>query len=82
MTAGAKGIKVICSGRLGGAELARTETKLIGSIPLHTLQADVDYGLAVADTTYGTIGIKVWIYRGMFEKDIKNQTTTRSTMPT
>ena len=82
MTAGAKGIKVICSGRLGGAELARTETKLMGSIPLHTLQADVDYGLAVADTTYGTIGIKVWIYRGMFEKNIKNQTTTRSTMST
>ncbi len=66
MAGGAKGVKIICSGRLGGAELARSETKIMGSIPLHTLQADVDYGLSVADTTYGTIGINVWIYRGMF----------------
>lgn len=66
MGAGAKGVKILCSGRLGGAELARSESKIMGSIPLHTLQADVDYGLAVANTTYGTIGIKVWIYRGRF----------------
>jgi small subunit ribosomal protein S3 len=66
MGAGAKGVKILCSGRLGGAELARSEKKIMGSIPLHTLQADVDYGFSVADTTYGTIGIKVWVYRGMF----------------
>jgi len=66
MNCGALGVKIICSGRLGGAELARTETQLLGSIPLHTLQADIDYGLAVANTTYGTIGIKVWVNRGMF----------------
>ena len=66
MAAGAKGIKIMCSGRLGGAELARSEMQIVGSIPLQTLQADVDYGLAVSKTTYGTIGIKVWIHRGMF----------------
>ena len=82
MAAGAKGIKVICSGRLGGAELARTESKIMGSIPLHTLQADVDYGLAVAETTYGAIGIKVWVYRGMFENEKANKTEARSTSTT
>ena len=66
MAAGALGVKIMCSGRLGGAELARRETQFLGSIPLQTLQANVDYGLAVSITTYGTIGIKVWIYRGMF----------------
>ena len=66
MASGAKGIKILCSGRLGGAELARSETQIMGSIPLQTLQANVDYGLAVSVTTYGAIGIKVWIYRGMF----------------
>jgi small subunit ribosomal protein S3 len=65
MAAGARGVKIICSGRLGGAELARTESQILGSIPLQTLQADVDYGLSVAVTTYGCIGIKVWVYRGM-----------------
>lgn len=73
LQAGAKGVKIICSGRLGGAELARTETKILGSIPLHTLQADVDYGFSVANTTYGTIGIKVWIYRGMFGQEEKTE---------
>ena len=68
MGAGAKGVKILCSGRLGGSELARSESKIMGSIPLHTLQVDVDYGLAVANTTYGTIGIKVWIYRGRFSE--------------
>ena len=64
--AGAKGIKVQISGRLGGAEIARTEKVTTGSVPLTTLQADVNYGYAVAKTTYGTIGVKVWIYRGMY----------------
>jgi small subunit ribosomal protein S3 len=66
MQAGAKGVKIIISGRLGGAEMSRTEPLIMGSLPLHTLEADVDYGFAPAFTTYGTIGVKVWIYRGMF----------------
>ena len=64
MGAGAKGIKINMSGRLGGAEIARSEAVVVGSIPLTTLQANVDYGYAVAYTTYGTIGVKTWIYRG------------------
>ena len=64
MKSGAKGIKVQCSGRLGGAEMARTETYNEGNIPLQTLRADIDYGFAEADTTYGKIGVKVWIYNG------------------
>lgn len=69
MQAGAKGVRIICSGRLGGAEMARKETQIRGSIPLQTLQANVDYGLATAKTTYGTIGVKVWIYRGVFGEE-------------
>lgn len=65
MGSGAKGIRIGLSGRLGGAEIARAEKQTMGSVPLTTLQADVDYGYAVAETTYGTIGVKVWIYRGM-----------------
>jgi small subunit ribosomal protein S3 len=61
---GVRGIKVRCSGRLGGAEIARTEGYSEGSIPLHTLRADIDYGTAEARTTYGVIGIKTWIYKG------------------
>ena len=61
---GAKGIKIQCAGRLGGAEIARTESYRDGSIPLHTLRADIDYGTAEAHTTYGRIGVKVWIYKG------------------
>lgn len=61
---GAQGIKVRCSGRLNGAEIARSEWALQGQLPLHTLRADVDYGFAEAHTTFGIIGIKVWIYRG------------------
>jgi len=71
MAAGAKGVKIMCSGRLGGAELARSETQILGSIPLQTLQANVDYGLSVAVCTYGTIGIKVWIYRGLFGEEVE-----------
>ncbi|MGA2264867.1 MAG: 30S ribosomal protein S3 [Phycisphaerae bacterium] len=66
MQAGAKGVKIMISGRLGGAEMRRSEHIIMGSIPLHTLEADVDYGFAPSFTTYGTIGVKVWIYRGMF----------------
>ena len=62
--AGAKGIKTLCSGRLGGADMARTELYSEGTIPLHTLRADIDYGFAEADTTYGKVGVKVWIYKG------------------
>ena len=68
MSAGARGVKIQCSGRLGGAELARTETLRLGSIPLQTLQANVAYGFAQSFTTYGAIGVKVWIYRGMYDE--------------
>jgi len=61
---GAKGIRINCSGRLGGAEIARTEWYREGRVPLHTLRADIDYGIAKAHTTYGVIGIKVWVYKG------------------
>ncbi len=61
---GAQGIKVMCSGRLGGHEIARSEWYLEGRLPLHTLRSDVDYGTAVSQTTYGVIGVKVWIYKG------------------
>jgi len=64
MRSGAKGIKVATSGRLGGAEIARSEGYSEGTVPLHTLRADIDYGTAEAHTTYGRIGVKVWIYRG------------------
>lgn len=64
MDAGALGIKIQCSGRLGGAEIARTEWYKEGSTPLHTLRADIDYATGRAETTYGSIGVKVWIYRG------------------
>lgn len=64
MKFGAKGIKTTCSGRLGGAEMARTESYHDGTIPLQTLRANIDYGFAEANTTYGKIGVKVWIYKG------------------
>ena len=64
MKFGTKGIKTSCSGRLGGADMARTESYHDGTIPLQTLRADIDYGFAEADTTYGKIGVKVWIYKG------------------
>ena len=64
MNAGAKGIKVKCAGRLGGAEMSRTETYKQGKIPLQTLRADIDYGFAESLTTYGLIGVKTWIYKG------------------
>ena len=64
MRGGALGIKTACAGRLGGAEIARTEQYHEGTIPLQTLRADIDYGFAEANTTYGKIGVKVWIYKG------------------
>ncbi len=64
---GARGIKAMCSGRLNGAEIARSEWYLEGQLPLHTLRADVDYGFAEAKTTYGVVGVKIWIYHGTTE---------------
>lgn len=64
MRMGAKGIRVNCSGRLGGAEIARMEWYREGRVPLHTLRSNIDYGVATADTTYGSVGIKVWIFKG------------------
>lgn len=73
MRMGAEGIKIMCSGRLGGAEIARSEHYHEGTIPLQTLRADIDYGFAEADTTYGKIGVKVWIYTGDVLADSKKQ---------
>ena len=64
MSMGAKGIRICVSGRLNGAEIARSETYREGRVPLHTLRADIDYGTAIAKTTYGICGVKVWVYRG------------------
>jgi len=71
MQSGAKGVKIQLSGRLGGAEMSRTEQMILGSIPLHTLDADVDYGYLPCFTTYGAIGVKVWVYRGKFGEKIE-----------
>ena len=78
MRMGAKGIRIRCGGRLGGAEMGRVESYHEGSVPLHTLRADIDYGTAVAFTTYGTIGVKVWICKGEihpneFKKKLANE---------
>ena len=74
MRQGALGVKIKVSGRLGGAEIARSEWHKEGRVPLHTLRADVDYGLAEAKTTYGIIGVKVWIFRGeLIDKKIKEK---------
>lgn len=81
MRLGAKGIKVACSGRLGGAEIARSEFYREGSIPLHTLRADIDYGTAEAHTTYGRIGVKVWIYKGEVLPGSKDSKDTAKAAP-
>ena len=73
MKSRAQGIKVLCSGRLGGAEIARSEGYHEGTVPLQTLRADIDYGFAEAKTTYGRIGVKVWIYRGQILPDAKKK---------
>lgn len=90
MTAGALGIKIKCSGRLGGAEMSRSEGYKEGKVPLQTFRADIDYGFAEALTTYGLIGVKVWVYKGDIlkqkpkkeELQEKAETTTKSTEPT
>jgi small subunit ribosomal protein S3 len=77
MRFGAEGVKVICSGRLGGAEMARTEQYKEGRVPLHTLRADIDYGFIAAQTTYGIIGIKVFIFKGeILSKDAQKDINT------
>ena len=81
MNAGAKGVKIICSGRLAGSEMSRKETQKLGSIPLHTLDANVDYAVATSRTTYGAIGIKVWIYQGKFGEEIAQITRRRRRRP-
>ena len=81
MNAGAKGVKIICSGRLAGSEMARKETQKLGSIPLQTLDANVDYAAATSRTTYGAIGIKVWIYKGKFGEEIEPRQTRRRRPP-
>ena len=73
MKAGALGIKTSVSGRLGGADMARTEFYSEGTIPLQTLRADIEYGFAEADTTYGKVGVKVWIYKGEVLPTKKNE---------
>ncbi|NOX58426.1 MAG: 30S ribosomal protein S3 [Planctomycetes bacterium] len=76
MATGVLGVKIMVSGRLGGAEMARKEKLIRGSIPLHTLQAHVDYGLAISRTTYGTIGVKVWLYKGKYGEETAIETNT------
>jgi small subunit ribosomal protein S3 len=73
MRAGAKGVKVRCSGRLGGAEMSRCEWYREGRVPLHTLRADIDYGYAIAQTTYGAIGVKCWIFKGEIQPGAEAQ---------
>jgi len=77
MNAGAKGVKIICSGRLGGSEMSRKETQKLGSIPLQTLDANVDYATATSHTTYGSVGVKVWIYKGKFGEETEPRHTRR-----
>ena len=76
MRLGAKGIKINCGGRLGGAEIARSEHYHEGTIPLQTLRADIEYGFAEADTTYGKIGVKVWIYKGEILNEVNRPGNT------
>jgi small subunit ribosomal protein S3 len=77
MQNGAKGIRILMAGRLGGAELARTFDTRLGSIPLSTLQANIDFSITHVETTYGIIGIKVWVYKGLFEQ-AEDDTTTNA----
>jgi small subunit ribosomal protein S3 len=78
INAGAKGVKITCAGRLAGSEMARKETQKLGSIPLHTLDANVDYAVATSRTTYGAIGVKVWIYKGKFGEEIERAPRRRT----
>ena len=79
LQAGAKGIKMKCSGRLGGAEIARSETRHEGQMPLHTLRADIDYGFTEAHTLMGRIGVKVWIYKGDILPEVRSESVTTET---
>ena len=83
LRAGAKGARTLISGRLGGAEMARSEGYSEGQVPLHTLRANVDYAVAEADTTYGKLGIKVWIYKGevLGKKVVKEETAQKPRTP-
>ena len=81
MRLGAKGIKIACSGRLGGAEIARTEHYHEGTIPLQTIRADIDYGFWEANTTYGKIGVKVWIYKGEVLSEVNKTTEEKTDRP-
>lgn len=76
MQAGAQGVRILLAGRLGGAEMSRRLDTRLGSMPLSTLQANIDYGFAESFTTYGAIGVKVWIYKGMFEAGDDEETST------
>lgn len=78
MRLGARGIKVQVSGRIGGAEIARTETYKEGTIPLQTIRADIDYGTAEAHTTYGRIGVKTWVYQGEVLRESRNKAPRRN----
>jgi len=78
ITAGAKGVKIQLSGRLGGHEMSRSEATRLGSIPLQTLQANVDYGFVASRTTYGIIGVKVWIYNGRFEQIVEGEIESKA----
>jgi small subunit ribosomal protein S3 len=78
MTAGAKGVKIMLSGRLGGHEMSRSEDIRLGAIPLQTLQANVDYGFAQGFTTYGSIGVKVWIFKGMYRELAEGEIESRA----
>lgn len=77
-TTGVKGVKTMCGGRLGGAEIARSEFYREGTIPLQTLRADIQYGFAEANTTYGKIGVKVWVYKGEILPVKKNKEATNA----
>ena len=81
MRLGAKGIKIACSGRLAGAEIARTEQYHEGTIPLQTIRADIDYGFWEANTTYGKIGVKVWIYKGEVLNEVSKKTENKNDRP-
>ena len=81
MQAGAKGVKIQVAGRLGGAEMSRRIKQINGSIPLHTLDADVDYGFAPCFTTYGALGVKVWIHRGMFGESVSPDEARQPSAP-
>ncbi len=78
MSAGAKGVKVMLSGRLGGHEMSRTEDTRLGAVPLQTLQANIDYGFAESKTTYGILGVKVWIYKGLYTEDNTQEYESRA----